>query len=59
MARIKKLGLYMFRWQLSTPILYLVIAFLPYDNLTKTVIANILGAMIFFPVDEIIFNRIK
>ena len=52
-----KLLLYILRWQLSTPILYLVMAYFPGDNLTKTIIANGLGACIFFPVDNLIFKR--
>jgi hypothetical protein len=54
-----RLALYVLRWQLSTPILYLVIAYLPYGYLTKTIIANFIGALIFFPVDEIIFKGRK
>jgi hypothetical protein len=54
--KIQKLGFYVLRWQLSTPILYLVIASLPYSNLTKTIIANFIGALVFFPVDELIFK---
>jgi len=55
--KFKKLFFYVMRWQLSTPILYLVLACLPYDNLTKTIIANFIGALVFFPVDEIIFKK--
>lgn len=57
MAKAKKLFLYMARWQLSTPILYGVLVMLPYDYLTETVIANLIGALIFFPVDGIIFKK--
>jgi hypothetical protein len=56
-TKTEKLGWYILRWQLSTPILYLVIAYLPYGYLTKTVIANLIGALIFFPVDELIFKH--
>lgn len=55
--KIKKLSFYILRWQLSTPILYLVIATLPFDTLAKTVIANLIGALVFFPVDELIFKK--
>lgn len=55
--KIKKLFFYVLRWQLSTPILYLVMATLPFDTLTKTIIANLLGALVFFPVDELIFRK--
>jgi len=53
----KKLVFYIFRWQLSTPILYLVMATLPFDTFVKTVIANLIGALVFFPVDELIFRK--
>lgn len=55
----KKLIFYIFRWQLSTPILYAVLAILPYGDMTNTVIANFIGALVFFPADELIFNRKK
>lgn len=55
--KLKKLFFYILRWQLSTPILYLVMATLPFDTLTKTIIANLIGALVFFPVDEVIFKR--
>ncbi|GAA4878994.1 hypothetical protein GCM10023310_68870 [Paenibacillus vulneris] len=52
-----KLLLYMIRWQLSSPILYLCINFLPLDNLTKTIVANAIGAILFYPIDKLIFNK--
>ncbi|MFA7169371.1 MAG: hypothetical protein WC178_00785 [Candidatus Paceibacterota bacterium] len=55
--KMQKLFLYVLRWQLSTPILYVVIACLPYGDLTKTMIANFIGALVFFPVDELIFKK--
>ena len=55
--KMRKLFFYVLRWQLSTPILYLVMANLPFDTLTKTVIANFIGALVFFPVDELIFKN--
>jgi len=57
MEKKKKLSLYVLRWQLSTPILYWVLVALPYDYLTETIIANLIGALIFFPVDEVIFKK--
>jgi len=54
-----KLLLYALRWQASTPILYLVIQLLPFGNLTKTIIANLIGSLIFFYVDAWIFNKKK
>ncbi len=51
-----KLLLYIIRWQLSTPILYLVIDVLTLPDLYKVVIANLIGAIIFFPIDKYIFK---
>jgi len=48
---------YLFRWQLSTPILYFVIVWMAaYDNLTATIVANLIGGLIFFWVDQYIFT---
>jgi len=55
-TKAKKLAFYVLRWQLSTPILYLVLEAAPFDNLTNTILANLIGALIFFPVDELIFK---
>ena len=54
---IKDLPVYMGRWQLSSLILYPCIAFLPLNPLAVTIIANLIGALIFFPIDNWIFNR--
>jgi hypothetical protein len=32
-------------------------AYFPGDNLTKTIVANGIGALLFFPVDELIFKK--
>lgn len=54
---MKKLLFYTLRWQLSTPILA-VIMLLPMKNtVVKTILANLIGALIFFPVDGYIFRR--
>lgn len=58
---MKKLLKYMFRWQLSTPILA-IIPFLLSDmgvnNFWVTAfIANLIGSLIFFKVDEYIFSK--
>lgn len=48
---------YAFRWQLSTPILYLVLALIPIDNeLILTIVANGLGSILFFSLDSLIFK---
>jgi len=53
---------YAFRWQLSTPILWGVISLFPligiHDNVINTIIANFIGACIFFFIDKkIIFKE--
>lgn len=51
-----KYGLYLFRWQLSTPILAGVLYALSFlDMLTATIAANLLGGLLFFWVDRFIF----
>lgn len=50
-----KFLLYVMRWQLSTPILWVVVSQLG-TSLEATVIANLVGASIFFWVDKVIFR---
>ena len=52
---MKKFILYLLRWQCSTPLLYLVVKQLG-TSLTSTIIANLIGGMIFFWVDKFIFT---
>lgn len=53
----KKYLLYLVRWQLSTPILALVLYFLAsWDTLAATIAANLIGGLIFFWVDRLIFS---
>ena len=54
---IKKYVMYLLRWQLSTPLLS-VILYLMRDRptLLSTVVANLIGGLIFFWVDRYIFN---
>ena len=54
---IKKYILYILRWQLSTPILALILYLLPFNYIVKTIIANLIGGLIFFWVDKKIFNK--
>lgn len=54
---MKKLLLYLCRWQLSTPILYVCIALIPFGNLATTILANLIGGLIFYKVDQWIFKR--
>jgi len=55
---LKRFFLYVFRWQLSTPILWLVVHKLGV-GLNATIIANLIGAGIFFWVDIFIFGPRK
>jgi hypothetical protein len=48
--------LYLIRWQLSTPILALCLHLLNFDTLTNTIIANLIGGIIFYFVDKRIFK---
>lgn len=52
---IKKYLLYLFRWQLSTPILAICL-YLPFGVTEKTIIANLIGGLIFFWIDRFIFT---
>ena len=55
MVNVKRFGLYLLRWQLSTPILWLVVRNLG-AGLGSTIIANLIGGSIFFWVDRFIFT---
>ena len=52
-------AIYLFRWQLSTPILSLVLMLFGVGGspIIPTVVANLVGGIIFFWVDKWIFNR--
>lgn len=51
---------YVLRWQLSTPILAFCLAlFTPCGKLWSTVIANLIGGLLFFWVDRYMFLVIK
>ena len=52
----KKYILYLLRWQLSTPILSIVLYILSDFNVTfSTIVANLIGGLIFFWIDKFIF----
>ena len=54
---VKKYLLYLLRWQLSTPILALCVCyFAGLGEIWATVIANLIGGLIFFWVDRFIFK---
>jgi hypothetical protein len=52
---MKRFFLYLFRWQLSTPILWLVVRQLGVGA-WSTILANLIGGAIFFWVDKFIFT---
>lgn len=53
----KRYGLYLIRWQLSTPILAVALIWLSnFSRLFATVVANLIGGLIFFWVDKFIFT---
>ena len=56
---IKKYILYLIRWQLSTPILALILYILKINVILETIIANLIGGLIFFWIDYKIFNKEK
>ena len=57
---IKKYLLYLGRWQLSTPILAVVLFWLSNFNVTiATIIANFIGGLIFFWIDKFIFRNMS
>jgi hypothetical protein len=54
---LKRYGLYLLRWQLSTPILAACLFYFnPLGNLWATVLANVIGGLLFFWVDKFIFT---
>lgn len=55
----KRLSLYLLRWQMSSPILAMCILFLPFDDITKTIVANFIGGLIFYRLDKLIFGHKK
>jgi len=52
---IKRFILYLLRWQLSAPILWLVVSNLG-TGIVATILANFIGGSIFFWVDRFIFT---
>ena len=53
----KRYGLYLLRWQASTPILAgLMIILASSGYLVATIVANLIGGLIFFWVDQFIFT---
>lgn len=53
-----KFILYLIRWQLSSPILFACLCWLPVsDKLYATIIANLIGGCLFYFVDKLIFTK--
>jgi hypothetical protein len=54
------IGLYLLRWQLSTPILACALILMrDWPPLAATAAANLIGGLIFFPVDRWIMKKGK
>ena len=54
----KQYGLYLLRWQLSTPVIAVVIYLMSkWDILTATIVANLIGGLIFYWIDKVIFHK--
>lgn len=57
MVNFRRFILYLIRWQLSTPILAIVLIWLASMNKwVATIIANLIGGALFFWVDKFIFT---
>lgn len=56
----RKYVLYLLRWQLSTPVLAVVLIWLgDVNTILATVLANLIGGLIFFWVDKFIFRSLS
>lgn len=51
--------MYLLRWQLSTPILAICLSFFNFGNFWNTVLANLIGGLLFFWIDRLIFGDKK
>lgn len=57
---LRKYFFYLIRWQLSTPILAICLIWLSsLGEIWSTIIANLIGGLIFFWVDKVIFKEKK
>lgn len=57
MKEIKRFILYLLRWEASTPIIALVLYLLNTNEIIETIIANLIGGIIFYFVDKKIFKK--
>jgi hypothetical protein len=49
--------LYLLRWQASSPILFLCLYYIPGSDFWRTVLANLIGGILFYWVDKYLFSR--
>jgi hypothetical protein len=57
-SMLKRYLLYLARWQLSTPILAIcLITLVPLGKIGSTVVANLIGGLLFFWLDRFIFTH--
>ena len=55
---LMELVLYIVRWQASTPVLAVcLVLFTNLGTFWATVLANLVGSILFFPVDKLIFKK--
>ena len=57
LTEAKRFIKYLIRWQCSTPVLAFVIWLLPCNVLIKTIVANLVGGILFFRIDKWIFRK--
>ena len=56
---IKKYILYLIRWQFSTPILAIFTGGITLESFQNSMLANLVGGLLFFWVDKLIFEKKK
>ena len=55
---MRRLTIYLTRWQMSTPILAFVTYILAdYGTIVSSIMANLIGGLIFYKVDKRIFKK--
>ncbi len=55
---LKQYGVYLLRWQMSTPILAVCLIWLGgLGEVWATILANLIGGLLFFWVDRLIFRK--
>lgn len=54
---MKRFILYLIRWQLSTPILAICLYRLNFNIAVNTILANLIGGIIFYWIDKSIFKE--